>query len=751
MIKTTLKFIIYFYLLIFNIHSTKAGMDEPLQSRINPSIIAKIFPQAKYLGAPIGDPPYIPVFGIEDKKNFDVNILYIWRKDFLLLNGREPTKEEEENKIASLQVKGVIKEIGYLFSTYETTKAKGYSGDHFDIIVGLKRDGRLAGSVIIELHEPMICPTCVPQSLLEALHDSFQGTNVNRKVELKAGDWGGQVYDGVTGATISAALTTNGIVAAARKVLRQTGLSSNEGPLYIDVDSYIKRNWIELINWGGLVGITLTNLEIERKLISKNDNYLINYDKNFLSVYAGLVSPASVGRNIFGDKWYSHHISQIETGDNLLVIMSSGWSWKKNSYLDSSQQIGDKNNYNRIQIVQNGNIYKFNAKDFLNSTALKVEKKPTFSEIGLLRISKEWGFNPLEPWKLELIIKEDFGEGSVFINYEIPKQLITGDPVALEDAGLRPIKTAFLGLVRESKLNGWQSEWAKQDYSILFLFFLLSLLSLILSFQKHLSKNKKVHNYIRLGFLTITLVWIGWVAQAQLSIVNIISYAQALFQSKGYTQFLFEPLMCMIFIYTLMSLILLGRGVFCGWLCPFGALQEIVFKFGRLLRLPLLNIPFWLNERLWVIKYLILMVLICTLIVGHDFSYKLIEIEPFKTAITSYFDRSLPYVMYVSILIIIGLFSERFFCRFMCPLGAVLSFLGRFHILEMIPRRPQCGSPCHLCENSCPVQAIAPTGKINMNECFQCLDCEVEYYNDSRCPPLIFEKNRKLKIENNRK
>ena len=193
----------------------------------------------------------------------------------------------------------------------------------------------------------MICPTCVPQTLLEALHDSFQGTNVNRRVELKAGDWGGQVYDGVTGATISAALTTNGIVTAARKILRQTGLSSNEGPLYIDVDSYKERNWTELINWGGIVGTTLTKQEVREKLKYKNRNYVRNSDKKFLSVYTGLVSPASVGRNIFGDKWYSHHISQIETGDNLLVIMSSGWSWKKNSYLDSSQQIGDKNNYSR--------------------------------------------------------------------------------------------------------------------------------------------------------------------------------------------------------------------------------------------------------------------------------------------------------------------------------------------------------------------------------------------------------------------
>ena len=132
-----------------------------------------------------------------------------------------------------------------------------------------------------------------------------------------------------------------------------------------------------------------------------------------------------------------------------------------------------------------------------------------------------------------------------------------------------------------------------------------------------------IHNYIRFGFLTITLTWLGWIAQAQLSIVNIISYAQAIVQGKGYTQFLFEPLICIIFIYTLFSLILLGRGVFCGWLCPFGALQEIVYKFGRLVKFPELNIPFWLNERLWVLKYLILMVIAVTIIIGNDWSYNI--------------------------------------------------------------------------------------------------------------------------------
>jgi hypothetical protein len=36
------------------------------------------------------------------------------------------------------------------------------------------------------------------------------------------------------------------------------------------------------------------------------------------------------------------------------------------------------------------------------------------------------------------------------------------------------------------------------------------------------------------------------------------------------------------------------------------------------------------------------------------------------------------------------------------------------------------------------VRAIAPTGRINTAECFQCLDCQVEYYDDKRCPPLVW-------------
>ena len=144
-----------------------------------------------------------------------------------------------------------------------------------------------------------------------------------------------------------------------------------------------------------------------------------------------------------------------------------------------------------------------------------------------------------------------------------------------------------------------------------------------------------------------------------------------------------------------------------------------------------------LEKRLWLGKYIAAAAVLVLVMTEIDPSGATAEIEPFKTAIISKFTRAWPYVIYAGVLLAIGLFSERAYCRFLCPLGGVLAFLDRLHLLDLLKRRPECGNPCHLCERSCPVRAIEKTGKIITAECFQCLDCQVEYYDDKRCPPLV--------------
>jgi NosR/NirI family nitrous oxide reductase transcriptional regulator len=161
-------------------------------------------------------------------------------------------------------------------------------------------------------------------------------------------------------------------------------------------------------------------------------------------------------------------------------------------------------------------------------------------------------------------------------------------------------------------------------------------------------------------------------------------------------------------------------------------------------------VPELVHERLWAIKYVVaIVVLALAAWWSIDAAIKAAEVEPFKTAIIVGLDRSWPYLAYAGILLGIGLSIERFFCRFLCPLGGALSLLGRARLLNWLKRRPECGTPCRICQASCPLGAIRSDGSIDMNECLQCLDCQVDYYDTGVCPPLVARRKRveRLKAE----
>lgn len=302
---------------------------------------------------------------------------------------------------------------------------------------------------------------------------------------------------------------------------------------------------------------------------------------------------------------------------------------------------------------------------------------------------------------------------------------------------------ARAGNAGQAKQPIWVAAWQERRVQIGVLGTALLLLTLILVFQDWLARHPSFLLYVRDGYLVFTVLFIGWYTLAQLSVVNVLTFVGAIMHDFQWDSFLIDPMMFILWAFVAMTLLLWGRGVYCGWLCPFGALQELVNQFGRRMKIKQYEFPPVVHERLWALKYVILIALFGVSLqsIGQVLPY--IEIEPFKTAITLRFQREWGYVLYAGVLVFISLFNRKFYCKYLCPLGAALAFPARLRLFDWLRRYKECGRPCQICATDCEVQAIKPTGEINANECHYCLDCQVNYYNAMKCPPLADKRRRR--------
>jgi polyferredoxin len=299
--------------------------------------------------------------------------------------------------------------------------------------------------------------------------------------------------------------------------------------------------------------------------------------------------------------------------------------------------------------------------------------------------------------------------------------------------------------------QSWVALWRERALDIAVLLVALAGLAAVLARPRWLGwlvGSERRLARVRLGYLAFTLGFVGWYAQGQLSIVNLTAAVQALVAGRSLAFFLQDPMTALLWAFTAVSLAAWGRGTFCGWLCPVGALQEFVGRLALALGVKRRRLRAALDARLKHAKYGVLAAIIglAAWPGGATSAWvdRSIEIEPFKTAITLGFVRSWPYVLWAVIAIGSSAFVYKGFCRYLCPLGAGLALLGRVRRLDWIARRAECGTPCQTCRHRCDYQAIAPTGKIDYEECFQCLDCVAIHDSDTRCAPLIQRKRHRV-------
>jgi transcriptional regulator of nitric oxide reductase len=655
----------------------------------------------------------------------------------------------EEGSPPAIAVYEGGKAVAYLFSTLDIIAPRGYSTTPFDVIAGVDLGGHITGAKVVFHNEPHIFDDVRRKRLL----DTFLAREAGRPLR---GDANVPPPDFVAGATVSARAMraavriTAGLVLGAR--VARTAVTA-PAPA---VESFRLASWDALLAKGAVVRRRVTAGEVAAALAragasdAKLDVPLGKSEDLYIEFAAALFTLPAIGGNLIGLLNFEDYKRALPNGAQAIFVASGGpydFLGKK-FFLDSEGR-----RFDRLRVVQDGQTFGFVQDDY-RWTSLTAEGVRGVQNAGLFTLPANAGFDPARPWRLELLVN---GAGAAPVtvafglDYQVPDAAVLAGlddalverrpaPVVVDRTGVGEVNDSGLQTPPESEpppIPAYLEAWRDSRVNVAILAVLLAVLTLIFIFQSALARSRRAHRLVRNGFLAVVLVWLGWTAGVQLSIVNIINYVKGPFSGVDIGFYLAEPLMIMIAGYTLLSVVLIGRGVFCGWLCPFGALQELLGQMSRALDVPQWRPPAALEQRMWMGKYVAAAAVLMLAITPFDPSGASVEIEPFKTAITAKFARAWPYVLYAGALLAIGLFTERAYCRFLCPLGGVLAFLDRLHLISLLKRRPECGSPCHLCEHSCPVGAIEKTGKIVTAECFQCMDCQVEYYDDRRCPPLV--------------
>ncbi|MCC6608152.1 MAG: 4Fe-4S binding protein [Burkholderiales bacterium] len=312
-------------------------------------------------------------------------------------------------------------------------------------------------------------------------------------------------------------------------------------------------------------------------------------------------------------------------------------------------------------------------------------------------------------------------------------------PIAQPPLPAPPAMTGATGAEEPLWKQAWRERWGR----IVLLVAGLATLTAILVFQDWLARRPTLLWYLRRGFLLYTLFFIGWFALAQLSVMHVLTFMHAFMHEFRWENFLIDPMLFILWGFVALTLLLWGRGVYCGWLCPYGALQELGNQIARRFGVRQIEFPDVVHERLWAVKYLVLILLFGVSLQSLGEAARYAEVEPFKTTVVMGFQREWPFVLYAGALLLVAVFNRKFYCKYLCPLGAALAIPGRFRVFDWwLRRRKECGHPCQTCARECEVRAIRPTGEINANECHYCLDCQVTYYDDNKCMPLVERKRR---------
>ena len=620
--------------------------------------------------------------------------------------------------------------IAYAFESIDFAAIPGFSGTPFNLLVALDKDGKFMDVRVLSQHEPVFLDGLGPQPLFKFV-EQYKSLSLKQSIKIglnqasasKANS--ANVYiDGVAKATASVRILNQSLLAASLKVARaKMGYSTGTDP---DLIARIRPTVYEALDWQGLQKAGLVthkvfkNAEVEAAFKGTageglDDEARRAPDAPFVELYFAHLNVPSAGRNLLPAKTWNYLQQRLEPGDHALLVMAKG----RYGIVSDDFQRGTVPD--RLSLKQSK--LSLEMRDLDLDTLLNVPEDLKDAQWRVFRVISPAALDPSLPLDFELLVSRSKGQfmpevvnKSFAFSAELPEKY-------------------FEAASSDSKT--WKLSWTSRWWELLILVAGLAVLTWSLAKPKWLTASPERLNRFRTTYLLFTLFFIGWYAQGQLSIVNFTAVIQSVLAQRSLAFFLYDPMTVLLWLFVAVTFFIWGRGTFCGWLCPFGALQELISKVTAALHIQQLRVPTVLDKQLKRAKYAVLAVILISACISVSWTDRLVEVEPFKTSITLNFVRERPFVLWAVATVLLSSFVYKGYCRYLCPLGAGMGLLGRLRRFDWIARRTECGQPCQRCRSDCAYQSIEKSGKVDYDECFQCMDCVVIYESEALCVPLL--------------
>ena len=616
--------------------------------------------------------------------------------------------------------------LGYVMLSTDITDTPAYSGKPVVTLIGMDTKGVFVGVKVLKHSEPILL-LGIPESALLNFNAQYLGKSVADKIEVGQSRPDEEVLglDAISGATVTVIAQNQVMMASGSSIARQVGILAptvREPARFITTGQ--RTSWDELVQQGA----------VKRLRVMPEQVGLERGSEPFIELWFGDLNHPDIGKSVLGESGWNNLRLQLKDGENAFFVIRTGGaeSFKGSGFVRGGI-------YDRVQLRQGADAFTFRDLDAMNLYGIAAAGAPSFNESAIF-IVRSPSFSAAYPWKLSFLgNRVDRATGArSFTSFDAPYWL----PAASLEGG-RP-------KIIEPDAP-WVKVWKTRALEIALFAVLLVAVTVVYAFREKLTrlsthKNKWPVNAFKYTAWALSITVVGFGAMAQPSITQVLTWFHALLFKWTWSLFLSDPFIFLFWIFIIVTVFLFGRGLFCGWMCPFGSLSEAIYKVARKIGLKRFQtqLPQPLHDRLKWLKYVIFFGLITVSMFSMGLAEKLSEVEPFKTTfLVGIHNRAWPYGLFVAFLLGLSIFIERPYCKYICPLGASLAMPSTFRWFGL-KRKQDCNS-CKACAVGCGAQAIDAQGRIDHRECLHCLDCMILYTDTKGCPPLAKERKRREK------